>query len=74
MPRGGLSLPHDKSLMSSAPPIHGFYKLELCAIDAHFAGVHYGIEEFKLKVYESHQNVSFEGPKRELFLEDRSKW
>ena len=43
--------------------IHGFYGLLLCAIDAYSAGVQYGTEGFKQKVYKSHHNISFEGSK-----------
>ena len=34
--------------------IRGFYRLALRAIDAYSAGVQYGTEEFKQKVYKSH--------------------
>ena len=37
--------------------IHGFYRLALRAIDAYFAGLQYGTEEFKQKVYKSHRQV-----------------
>ena len=43
--------------------IRGFYRLALRAIDAYSAGVQYGTEEFKQKVYKSHRQI-----------EDRSKW
>ena len=43
--------------------ICGFYRLALRAIDAYSAGVQYGTEEFKQKVYKSHRQI-----------EDRSKW
>ena len=45
------------------PPSVGFYRLAMRAIDAYSAGVQYGTEEFKQKVYKSYRQV-----------EDRSKW
>ena len=47
----------------SSASIRGFYRLALRAINAYSAGVQYGAEEFKQKVYKSHRQI-----------EDRSKW
>ena len=55
-------VPEGLASVSSAS-IGSFYRLALRAIDAYSAGVQYGTEEFKQKVYKSHRQV-----------EDRSKW
>ena len=43
--------------------IRGFYRLAVCAIDAYFAGLFHGTEEFKHNVCRLHRQV-----------EAKSKW